>query len=438
MIFTPERTAGALFTASRHLTIATVAVATVSLSTLGAQAAGLFEPASAAESAAHASASAAPTTIRDRLVQLDYDYMEANLVPLDVDNSKDRVRIAPDAGPIDVELFPDVSLTLGRKSLEKARGASGGFIWSGNATDDPGGYAVLVISDGHMTGQILAGNRLFTIEPVEGAVHRVTEVDQSKFPPEQFVLSPDNGNDAGNDATSPEGLSSPLRKSKVRVLIPYTKSAKKEAGDIKQSASLAIKLANDSTKNGGAKIKYQLAGTMQVKYKEKTFEKDLDKLRKGKKKFKAVHKQRNKKKADLVAMLRKADSLYCGLGYLNKDPVPSDEQYGFTVTAVGCITNHSVAHEMGHNSGLEHDRFVLTYTPSSSEYNYGYVNTTDQVRSVMAYANKCSTCTRVPMFSSTTKMWNGTDMLGVAPPSADAADASRTLNNNRKVISKFR
>ena len=251
------------------------------------------------------------------------------------------------------------------------------------------------------------------------------------------MRSPDNGNDAGNGAAEPEGLSAPLRKSKIRVLMPYTKAAKKESGDIKQSASLALKLASDSAAAGGAKAKFQLAGTLLVKHKEKSFEKDLRKLQKGKKKFKATHKQRDKKKADLVAMLR-ASGAYCGLGYLNENPVKSDEQYGFSVTAVNCVTNHSVAHEMGHNAGLEHDRFVLTYTPTTSEHNFGYVNTSAMVRSVMAYANKCSTCTRVPMFSSTAKMWNGTDMLGVAPPSADAADASRTLNDNRKVISKFR
>jgi len=430
------RSSGLLFAAGRSMAIASLTTAALSFSLSGASAAGLFEalPASAAATVA---ADRSPVVMGERIVRLDTAYMEDNIAPLGADTAKDRLSRAAKAPSITVELADDLTVDMSRRSLKKASGRDGGYVWSGRMADDSVGYAVMVISGGQTTGQILYKGRLFRIQPISGDIHRITEIDESKFPPEQFVRSPNSA-----PASGPQDLSAPAGKSTIKVLIPYTKKAKQEAGNIKQTAKLAISLANTGAKNGGASIRYKLAGTFKTKYKESSHQSDLYAIQGGGGKAKDIHKQRKKKKADLVAMLRVSDSGsgICGIGFFNENTTPSDRPYGFSVTSVNCVTYHSVAHEMGHNIGLEHDRYVVTQPPKG-DYNFGYSNVGKQIRSIMAYANECNAkigtgCTRVPMYSSSKKKYQG-NKLGEKKKSKGRADASKVLTVNGKAVKKF-
>lgn len=431
----PPPFAHRLSKAGRQLGIGTAAVALLALTAGTVSAAGLIEPLSSAEVASVSSLKqSSRQAIRDQLVRIDLDYLESNLVPRGIDKARDRVRQAQADGTARIELFPGVSITLDRSDLAKAKG--GGFIWSGDVRGRTGGYGILIISGDQVTGQIQSGGRTYTISPVGDGVHRVSEIDMSKFPGDIVVPAPALRG-APEDA---EPDTNPEAKRVIRVLIPYTPRAKREFGNVVSLANMAIALANKAAKNGGVAIKYQLAGIMKIRrYNEskKSFSGNLNDLTAGRGPFKVVHKIRNKRKADLVAMMRKSDGGLCGIGWYIDKPSKSTARYGFTVTSGSCVTYHSVTHEMGHNSGLEHDRYVVSPKRPKSQYNFGYVNVGAKLRSVMAYANRCSACTRVPMFSSSKRKYKG-NRMGIRKGRPGAADAARRLNETRKAISGYR
>ena len=78
---------------------------------------------------------------------------------------------------------------------------------------------------------------------------------------------------------------------------------------------------------------------------------------------------------------------------------------------------------------------------SPGAYNYGYVDTTARIRTVMAYNDKCAaqgfTCTRIPFFSSPYLSYSGV-ALGVNPWSSQAAYNVRRLTETRSAVSAFR
>jgi hypothetical protein len=430
------------FAARRLLAVGTVALAAASFAT-SASAAGLLEPLSQAESSS-VTATRTAQTVRQQLVRIDYGYMESNLAPRGIDNAKGRLQQAPDATTVRLDLFPGVSLTLDRDSLKKASG--GGYIWTGSVRGGDGGYAILVISKGQVTGQIQTGGKLYRVAPVEGEIHSVNEIDQGAFPGDIVVPAPAMPDNGANEAseTNPEAT----KKTKIKILFPFTKAAKQQSGNIGNDINLAVELINTAAKNGGAKIKYKLAGKLKVKgYSEGSFESDLSAVTGGKGKFRKTRKKRNRTKADLVALLRSSGT-YCGLGWYIANPSASTADSGFTVTAVTCITNHSVSHEVGHNSGLRHDRYQLVTNegdpePPTSEFNFGITNLNADIRSVMAYNSECADkqmdgyCPRVPMFSSAKKKYEG-DKLGIRKGKPGAADARRRLNQTRAGVASYR
>ena len=108
----------------------------------------------------------------------------------------------------------------------------------------------------------------------------------------------------------------------------------------------------------------------------------------------------------------------------------------------------AVPHELGHNLGLRHDRYVWsTEDDLSPDPAYGYTNPeapkagslrSDQWRTIMAYPDQCreefTYCPRIPRFSNPRQRYNG-ERLGVpfddeavSPGVAGPADAAAVLS----------
>src|SRR4029078_11721471 len=115
---------------------------------------------------------------------------------------------------------------------------------------------------------------------------------------------------------------------------------------------------------------------------------------------------------------------FCGIAWLPGSgvmPMPSDStrDLGYSVVARDCVTNLSFHHELGHNMGLNHDRYVYKRqtgtTPGSQFYNFGYINKAENLSTVMAYRDGCpdqNNCTRINWFSSATIRATGNVVIG--------------------------
>jgi hypothetical protein len=358
----------------------------------------------------------------------------------------ERVLAAPAvAGPppaVTMTLFPDLSLQV--RPTAKETGAEGRVVWTGRPEGDPSGHVGLVVKDGRITGQVHTGASVIEIRPAGGGLHRIVEIDQSAFPKEGAPLRPP----AVPSASRPQvftprdsGTASPTSgNTTLNILVVYGSRSAAASSDIVSEIQLAVSTSNTVYTNSGIPITLALVGTQLMSDYDETARSytqiltDLTGTSDGR--LDSVHALRTSLQADLVAYITE-QTAYCGLAWL----YTGSPQYGFSVTTRSCATgNLTFPHELGHNMGAEHDRYVVS-DASSNAYNYGYVDTTARIRTVMAYNDACAAqgfnCTRVLYFSSPYLSYNGT-ALGVIPWSTTAAYNVRRLTETRTGIAGFR
>ena len=422
-------------------------LATLVLLPIAGHAQGLFVDAPAAPAAMADSAplDAIPGTVkRSRLVALDTAYLDA-LRPAARKAGDPNAAAAITFPPILLNLFPNMPPV----QLQVTAGvilADGRLVWRGQPQGMTG-FVNLIINGIQVTGTMQIGDQTIEIRPSRFNLHRIIEIDTSRFPAE---AAPARATAPQSPAASPTGPpaapgSAPGRaaadgNTTINVLAVYSSRSASASSDIVSEIQLAVTTSNTVYTNSGIPITLSLVGTQQMSDYSETSRSysqiltDLTGTSDGR--MDTVHALRTSLQADLVVYFTERTE-NCGLAWLyNRYP-----QYGFSVVTRSCATsNLSFPHELGHNMGAEHDRSVVS-DASSSAYNYGYVDTTARVRTVMAYNDQCAAlgfnCTRVPYFSSPYLTYNGT-ALGVAPWSTSAAYNARKLTETRTGIAGFR
>jgi hypothetical protein len=122
-------------------------------------------------------------TARSRLVRVDRSALARHVAPVGIDTAPQRLQRARALdGMITIELFPGTAATFRRTEI--AAVGDSGYSWSGQAEDGATGAASLIVDAGQVTGHIQIWRRTFRIVPIAGAVHRVIELDPSRFPPD--------------------------------------------------------------------------------------------------------------------------------------------------------------------------------------------------------------------------------------------------------------
>ena len=311
------------------------------------------------------------------------------------------LRAAADArSPIAVEVG---SRRVVAHPSRAVRRAAGGVSWFGAAGDD-GARVTLTLAGDRLIGRIVTPEGLIVIEPA-GAGHVAYEPG----------VYPEEAGDAIRvpAAEAPEAfVPDVLFPDEMHLMVVYTPAVAASLG-----ASLAAfiqgseDVVNDVLQNSLVPIRARVVSTHLASYTESgNMSSDLSRLRNAADGFMdEVHPLRTAYSADMVALIVQSASNNCGVAYL-MDPIRGEfHSSAFSVTRRSCaIGNLTFPHELGHNIGLRHDRFVdQSNTPFT--YSHGFVNDDSLARgragyrTTLAYNDQCTsqggTCIRLPYFS---------------------------------------
>lgn len=352
-----------------------------------------------------------------------------NLIPLkSKSEAYEKVRID----------FLDHSIMVRRTKF--LAGLKGSVTWIGRP-ENLDGSIVMSVCGNVLFGCIELKDEVYKIEPVRGTnTHRIFKLDPDKAAPVDdggLVPPKDEFPDEMNKMPAiPAGKDDG---SVFDVLALYTNGfAEAYPGDelIAQISYLAG-VANTSYANSEVALTARVVGLKEVDYTDDGNTEDaVNDLTNGKGVFSGVAALRNQLGADLVVLLRvyKESNDACGRGWQMISLSSSFEKWAFSVVHAGRFnygsgyrycTDQTLAHEMGHNMGCDHD--AIYATGAVFKYSYGYCFY--PYKSVMAY---CGGETRVSHFSNPNVSYGG-----IATGAEDANNAL-SINNVKLTVSQFR
>ena len=363
-----------------------------------------------------------PTIVRSRYVHVDFDYLK-------------------EVESIVLNLLSDVSETAVRERVEKR--SESRYSWFGRIDGMEHSSVVLTVEDGNMAGNITINGKIYQVRPAGSGIYSIREIDQSAFPSEAAPILVE----APEDDQGPQSSSSPEPQlddgSIIDVMVVYTDDAAAASPNIVSEIQLAIDETNTSYAKSGITQRLRLVRTEEVNYVETgNLSADLHCITdQGDGCLDGVHAWRDTYGADMVSFWVENGGAYCGIAYLMTSVSGSFESNAFSVVDRECATGYyTFGHELGHNMGAHHDRYV-TSGQGAYPYSYGYVYLPQQWRTIMAYNTQCTdsglSCTRVQYWSNPDVDYNGIP-VGVPEGAPDSADNRKTLNNTAYTVANFR
>ncbi len=443
-------------------------IAFQSVSTAAVRADDLFLPAGPSSeqtngARAAASTSATPellgATLRSRLARIDRRLLdEARATAARGGNAE---------GLIDLNLFDDASFAAVGLS---AAPTSSGYSVTGQLDGVPFGMVSLVVNGDVIVGTVRALGETYTIRSTGGGDIEIRQTDEETLPEcaGPLALPVEAGAPGADVAAPPVSVESTSASSRIDILVVYTSAARAwigGEGPIEATIDLWFTEANAYLRASGVDLQIQLAHAEELDYTETSSSEELTPFRLTRDGIMdRVHAMRDAVGADLVHLVERWGSSgrfrYCGLAYVMRDAVASFASNAFGATVIDC-GSLTFAHELGHNMGLNHDRYAEDISLDSGLVNmptndaYGYVNqagvevgtSTRRWRTIMAYSVQCShagasPCSRLGRFSNPAQTWSG-HPLGVwsngnANSVTGPAGASLTLNGTRAIVAAFR
>jgi hypothetical protein len=366
-----------------------------------------------------------PTVVRSRWVRVDFDLLRGD-------------SLSEGASSIVLNLFDDISFQTIKDRFE--RRSSTGYTWIGRIAGTSISQVILTVEDDVLAGNILADGEPYQVRAVHEGTHAIRRIDQSQFPEEAPPIpAPIPSDKAETFSPLPQADDGTL----IDVLVVYTAAAANASSSINAEIQLAIDETNQTYVNSGVTQRVRLVHAAQVSYTE-TGHGDVDLVRLQNPSdgyLDEVHTLRDAYGADLVSFWVENMGNDCGIGYLMTAVLPSFASHGFSVVARDCATGYySFGHEMGHNMGAHHDRY-LKDGDGAYPYSHGYVYTPGRWRTVMAYNQECAdkgfNCTRIPYWSNPAVDYQGIP-TGISEDSQESANNRLTLEHTASTVANFR
>lgn len=346
-----------------------------------------------------------------------------------------------DAGALRISIPVDdgaVALDVERVT----RNADGSVIV--RARIDREGWAVLTSSGGRWYGNVHTSTRSFEIR--DGAIVEDTAPVNELAPKPSVQHAMAKSQEL---RTTPIANAAPVV---VDVLIFYTSrlASLVPLADITNIANAAVENANLAYERSGVSHRIRLAGLEQTEYNEAPPGGGLEVWEEARARMvnpadgfmDEMHTRRDALHADAVMlMIGRNDA--CGYATLmtatSKSKAFAPDAFG--LTAIQCAAQQlTLAHELGHLMGLEHDRPARNpdFEPAFP-YAFGYRHPEDKFRTIMATEFFCQQrCSRVPYFSNPDKREPNGELLGLPIDDPNAANNALALEQTMPIMATFR
>lgn len=351
---------------------------------------------------------------------------------------------AMNAASIDVTLADGqvVTARLQRVVRDDAKGVQS---WIGTFDDAPGSSLVLSKARGVVTGFANYKDQVIEIVPSAAGKHVQYAVDAKRVPKGDdgmFKSSTGGAGDLLTTSTSTYGTGGTTLAAGTAavqdLLVVYTAASASTWGQatIESMIQSAVQSANQAYVNSGVNVTLNLVGLQQTTLAESGsgMQTTLSNLRTNS----AIKSLRDSLGADMVVLVSQ-DSDWCGyadLRFTTLNGVTTTDAYAISYSS--CLSNQTLAHEVGHLQQLEHNRENANGTLAAYPYSYGYRQcVTGGFMDIMSYS--CTGAARILQFSTPNRTYNGyaTGIAYETDP-ARAADAARSLNDTALKVANYK